>query len=568
MVVEKKLGTEDNPDIIETGGSIEVIPEKTTQEQLAEALDVVVAGDEIIIGGGEQVEEVAPEEDFFANLADSIDDDVLSKLSSDLLGSIKNDLESRSEWEKTYIDGLKYLGMKFDDSRSQPFEGSTGVIHPILAEAVTQFQAQAYKELLPAKGPVKTQIIGARTAEVESQSERVQEFMNYYIMNVMQEYDPELDQLLFYLPLAGSAFKKIYFDFVLNRAVSKFIPPEDLIVPYEAPDIFNAERITHMISMSKNEIRKQQLSGFYSDVEIKDEAYEDRSDITEEIDQIEGMRPDFTEDRNRTIYEVHTILDLEGYEDLDAEGNPTGLKLPYIVTVDEHSNQVLSIRRNYNPNDPSKNKIDYFVQYKFLPGLGFYGLGLSHMIGGLSKASTSILRQLIDAGTLANLPAGFKARGMRIRDEADPLQPGEFRDIDTTGGSLKENLIPLPIKEPSNVLMQLLGILVDSGKRFAAIADMNVGDMNQAMPVGTTVALLERGTKVMSAIHKRLHYAQKLEFNLLADVFADYLPPTYNYDTGSGPQDIKISDFDDRVDIVPVSDPNIFSQSQRITMAQ
>ena len=568
MVVEKKLGTEDNPDIIETGGSIEVIPEKTTQEQLAEALDVVVAGDEIIIGGGEQVEEVAPEEDFFANLADSIDDDVLSKLSSDLLGSIKNDLESRSEWEKTYIDGLKYLGMKFDDSRSQPFEGSTGVIHPILAEAVTQFQAQAYKELLPAKGPVKTQIIGARTAEVESQSERVQEFMNYYIMNVMQEYDPELDQLLFYLPLAGSAFKKIYFDFVLNRAVSKFIPPEDLIVPYEAPDIFNAERITHMISMSKNEIRKQQLSGFYSDVEIKDEAYEDRSDITEEIDQIEGMRPDFTEDRNRTIYEVHTILDLEGYEDLDAEGNPTGLKLPYIVTVDEHSNQVLSIRRNYNPNDPSKNKIDYFVQYKFLPGLGFYGLGLSHMIGGLSKASTSILRQLIDAGTLANLPAGFKAIGMRIRDEADPLQPGEFRDIDTTGGSLKENLIPLPIKEPSNVLMQLLGILVDSGKRFAAIADMNVGDINQAMPVGTTVALLERGTKVMSAIHKRLHYAQKLEFNLLADVFADYLPPTYNYDTGSGPQDIKISDFDDRVDIVPVSDPNIFSQSQRITMAQ
>ena len=568
MVVEKKLGTEDNPDIIETGGSIEVIPEKTTQEQLAEALDVVVAGDDIIIGGGEQVEEVAPEEDFFANLADSIDDDVLSKLSSDLLGSIKNDLESRSEWEKTYIDGLKYLGMKFDDSRSQPFEGSTGVIHPILAEAVTQFQAQAYKELLPAKGPVKTQIIGARTAEVESQSERVQEFMNYYIMNVMQEYDPELDQLLFYLPLAGSAFKKIYFDFVLNRAVSKFIPPEDLIVPYEAPDIFNAERITHMISMSKNEIRKQQLSGFYSDVEIKDEAYEDRSDITEEIDQIEGMRPDFTEDRNRTIYEVHTILDLEGYEDLDAEGTPTGLTLPYIVTVDEHSHQVLSIRRNYNPNDPSKNKIDYFVQYKFLPGLGFYGLGLSHMIGGLSKASTSILRQLIDAGTLANLPAGFKARGMRIRDEADPLQPGEFRDIDTTGGSLKENLIPLPIKEPSNVLMQLLGILVDSGKRFAAIADMNVGDMNQAMPVGTTVALLERGTKVMSAIHKRLHYAQKLEFNLLADVFADYLPPTYNYDTGSGPQDIKISDFDDRVDIVPVSDPNIFSQSQRITMAQ
>ena len=280
------------------------------------------------------------------------------------------------------------------------------------------------------------------------------------------------------------------------------------------------------------------------------------------------MEPNYTEDRNRTIYEVHTILDLKGYEDIGADGEPTGLKLPYIVTIDEQANKVLAIRRNYNPNDTDKNKINYFVQYKFLPGLGFYGLGLSHMIGGLSKASTSILRQLIDAGTLANLPAGFKARGMRIRDEADPLQPGEFRDIDTTGGSLKENLIPLPIKEPSNVLMQLLGLLVDSGKRFAAIADMNVGDMNQAMPVGTTVALLERGTKVMSAIHKRLHYSQKLEFNLLADVFSDYLPPEYDYETGSGPKEIKTSDFDERVDIVPISDPNIFSQSQRITMAQ
>tara|TARA_R110000744_G_scaffold356005_1_gene462664 strand:- start:669 stop:2612 length:1944 start_codon:yes stop_codon:yes gene_type:complete len=387
-------------------------------------------------------------------------------------------------------------------------------------------------------------------------------------MNVMQEYDPELDQLLFYLPLAGSAFKKVYFDFVLKRAVSKFIPPEDLIVPYESPDMFSAERVTHVISMSKNEIRKQQLSGFYADVDIPDESYEERSEITTEIDDIEGISPDYTEDRNRTIYEVHTILDIEGYEDMGAEGEPTGLKLPYIVTIDEQANTVLSIRRNYNPEDPDKTKINYFVQYKFLPGLGFYGLGLSHMIGGISKAATSILRQLIDAGTLANLPAGFKARGMRIRDEAEPLQPGEFRDIDTTGGSLRENLIPLPIKEPSNVLMQLLGLLVDSGKRFASTADMNVGDMNEAMPVGTTIALLERGTKVMSAIQKRLHYAQKVEFNLLADVFADYLPPEYNFETGSGSKDIKISDFDDRVDIIPVSDPNIFSQSQRITMAQ
>tara|TARA_R110000744_G_scaffold44846_1_gene99928 strand:+ start:310 stop:2793 length:2484 start_codon:yes stop_codon:yes gene_type:complete len=567
MVVERKLGTENDPDIIESGSSIEIIPEQSRQEALEEALSIVVSGDDVMLDN-EMAEEEPVEEDFFANLAETLDEETLSKLSSDLCSSIKNDLESRSEWEKTYIDGLKYLGMKFDESRSQPFEGSSGVIHPILAEAVTQFQAQAYKELLPAKGPVKTQIIGMRTAETEAQAERVQEFMNYYIMNVMQEYDPELDQLLFYLPLAGSAFKKIYFDFVLKRAVSKFIPPEDLIVPYEASDMYSAERITHVISMSKNEIRKQQLSGFYADVDIPDESYEERSEITTEIDEIEGVAPDYTEDRNRTIYEVHTILDIDGYEDLDENNEPTGLKLPYIITIDEQANTVLAIRRNYNPEDPDKNKINYFVQYKFLPGLGFYGLGLSHMIGGISKASTSILRQLIDAGTLANLPAGFKARGMRIRDEAEPLQPGEFRDIDTTGGSLRENLIPLPIKEPSNVLMQLLGLLVDSGKRFAAIADMNVGDMNQAMPVGTTVALLERGTKVMSAIQKRLHYAQKVEFNLLADVFADYLPPEYNFETGSGTRDIKISDFDDRVDIVPVSDPNIFSQSQRITMAQ
>ena len=567
MVIEKKLGTEDNPDIIESSRSVEVIPEKTRQEQIKEAANILVTEEGVLLDD-EMIEPETPEEDFFANLAEYLDEDDLTKLSTDLTGSIKGDLESRSEWEKTYTDGLKYLGMKFDESRSQPFEGSSGVIHPILAEAVTQFQAQAYKELLPAKGPVKTQIIGMRTAETESQAERVQEFMNYYIMNVMQEYDPELDQLLFYLPLAGSAFKKIHYDFVLKRAVSKFIPPEDLVVPYESPDMFSAERVTHVISMSRNEIKKQQLSGFYADVDIPEDSYTERDDVKEEIDDIEGVEPNYTEERNRPIYEVHTILDLKGYEDLDENGEPTGLKLPYIVTIDEQANKVLSIRRNFNPNDPDKNKINYFVQYKFLPGLGFYGLGLSHMIGGLSKASTSILRQLIDAGTLANLPAGFKARGMRIRDEADPLQPGEFRDIDTTGGSLKENLIPLPIKEPSSVLMQLLALMVDSGKRFAAIADINVGDMNQAMPVGTTVALLERGTKVMSAIHKRLHYSQRLEFNLLADVFADYLPPEYDYETGSGPKEIKTSDFDERVDIVPVSDPNIFSQSQRITMAQ
>ena len=571
MAIEKRqLGTQDNPDVNVGGNAIEVFPEPTRQEQIREAAEILVTEEEILVG--DEIDADEPQADpmaFDANLVDFIDESELQKVSGDILSSIRHDKESRSEWEKTYVDGLKYLGMKFDEARSEPFEGSSGVIHPILAEAVTQFQAQAYKEMLPAKGPVKTQLVGQRTAETEAQADRVQEFMNFYIMNVMQDYDPELDMLLFYLPLAGSAFKKIYYDNVLNRAVSKFVAPEDLIVPYEASDISSAERVTHAINMSRNEIKKQQLSGFYADVEIKSSSYDpDDDEVQKEIDEIEGMSPSYAEDRDHTVYEVHTILDLAGFEDVDQEGNPTGLKLPYIVTIDESSQTVLSIRRNYVEGDPYKNKINYFVQYKFLPGLGFYGLGLSHMIGGLSQASTSILRQLIDAGTLANLPAGFKARGMRIRDEDEPLQPGEFRDIDTTGGSLRENLIPLPIKEPSNVLMSLLGILVDSGKRFAAIADMNIGDMNQAMPVGTTVALLERGTKVMSAIHKRLHYAQRLEFQLLSKVFSEFLPPEYAYETGTGPREIKATDFDNRIDVIPVSDPNIFSQSQRITLAQ
>jgi hypothetical protein len=567
MAIEK-LGTENDPDVKVQGSAVNIVPDATRDEQIQAAAQVLVDDEQVFLDD-EIVAPAQPQMSFDANLVDFINQNTLEKISNDLLDSIQSDKESRSEWEKTYTDGLKYLGMKFDDTRSQPFEGSSGVVHPILAEAVTQFQAQAYKEMLPAKGPVKTEIVGARTIQTEDQAERVQEFMNYYIMNEMDEYDPELDQMLFYLPLAGSCFKKVYFDFVLNRAVAKFIAPEDLIVPYEATDISSAERITHSISMSANEIKKQQVTGFYANVDIGSGSYsEDLDDITEAIDDIQGISPTYKENRNRTVYEVHTVLDIEGFEDLDQQGKPTGLKLPYIVTIEEDSQKILSIRRNFRENDLLKNKINYFVQYKFLPGLGFYGLGLSHMIGGLSKASTSILRQLIDAGTLANLPAGFKARGMRIRDEDDPLQPGEFRDIDTTGGSLRENLIPLPIKEPSNVLMQLLGILVDSGKRFAAIADMNVGDMNAAMPVGTTVALLERGTKVMSAIHKRLHYAQRIEFGLLAKVFSEYLPPVYNYQVGSGPQEVKQIDFDDRVDIIPVSDPNIFSQSQRVTLAQ
>ena len=569
MAIEKMLGTEGDPDIIPLSRQITVTPELSREDMIREAAQILVSEEEILID--DEIDAV-PEKaqiPFDSNLVDFLDKSDLGKLASDVLESIDSDKESRSDWEKTYVDGLKYLGMKFDETRSQPFQGSSGVIHPILAESVTQFQAQAYKELLPAKGPVKTEIIGARTPEVEMQAQRVGEFMNFYIMNVMKEYDPEMDMLLFYLPIAGSAFKKVYYDQSMSRAVSKFIAPEDLIVPYEASDILSAERVTHVISMSKNEIRKQQLSGFYADIELKGDSYTvNRSEIKEQVDEIEGQSPSYSENRDRTVYEVHTILDLPGYEDVDADGQETGLKLPYIVTIDEQSQQVLAIRRNYVEQDITKQKVNYFVQYKFLPGLGFYGLGLSHMIGGLAKASTSILRQLIDAGTIANLPSGFKARGMRIRDEDEPLQPGEFRDIDTTGGSLRENLIPLPVKEPSSVLMQLLGMLIDSGKRFASIADTNVGDVNQAMPVGTTVALLERGTKVMSAIHKRLHYAQRIEFQLLAKVFGEYLPPMYPYQTGSGSQEVKQTDFDGRIDVIPVSDPNIFSQSQRITMAQ
>ena len=568
MAIERQLGTENNPDIMVTSSAVEVFPEPSRSDEIRNAAQLLVSEENILLDD-EQFEDQPPEMSFSANLAEVVEENILGKLASDILSSINQDKESRSDWEKTYTDGLKYLGMKFDEGRSQPFEGSSGVIHPILAEAVTQFQAQAYKEMLPAKGPVKTQIIGARTVETETQADRVQEFMNFYIMNVMKDYDPEMDMLLFYLPLAGSAFKKVYYDNVLNRAISKFIAPEDLIVPYEASDLSSAERVTHAISMSVNEIKKQQLSGFYIDADISENSYDgDESDVEAEIDKLQGIKASYAEDRDHIVYEVHTILDLQGFEDAGEDGEPTGLKLPYIVTIDEPSERVLSIRRNYNEGDPYANKINFFVQYKFLPGLGFYGLGLSHMIGGISKASTSILRQLIDAGTLANLPAGFKARGMRIRDEDEPLQPGEFRDIDTSGGSLRDNLIPLPIKEPSNVLMQLLGILVDSGKRFAAIADTNIGDASGNMPVGTTVALLERGTKVMSAIHKRLHYAQRLEFQLLAKVFAEYIPPNYGYETGTGPGAIKQTDFDDRIDVVPVSDPNIFSQSQRITLAQ
>ena len=521
-----------------------------------------------IVGDYDDGMGVVPTVAFDGNLADVIDSSVLGRISSDLVGSIEDDLSSRQDWEDTYKQGLEFLGMKTEE-RTEPFEGSSGVVHPLLAESVTQFQAQAYRELLPANGPVRTQVIGAQNEMLVKQAERVKDYMNYQITYEMEEYDPELDQMLFYLPVVGSTFKKVYRDPLKQRAVSKFIHAEDLIVPYGTPDLASSPRITHRISMDSNEVRKLQLAGFYRDIDIpSDGSYgEQMNEVQESIDDIQGVHPS-NASSDLTLYEVHTDLDIEGFEDIGMDGEPTGLKLPYIVTILEDTNEILSVRRNYPENDPMKRAQKYFVHYKFLPGLGFYGLGLTHMIGGLAMASTSLLRQLIDAGTLANLPAGFKARGARIRDEDSPIQPGEFRDIDVVGQTLQASLMPLPFKEPSGTLYNLLGTLVDAGRRFASMADMKVGEMSGETPVGTTMAIMERGTKVMSAIHKRLHYSQKIEFKLLSNIFAQDLQPyPYMASKEFGPE-VKAQDFDERIDVLPVSDPNIFSMSQRIALAQ
>ena len=499
------------------------------------------------------------------NLAELLDDSILDPLGSKLVDDYKDYRSSRKDWEDTYRNGLDLLGFKYE-RRTEPFKGASGVTHPVLSEAVTQFQAQAYKELLPADGPVRTQILGAQTPAKQDQSNRIKDFMNYQIMDQMKEYEPEFDQMLFYLPLSGSTFKKVYYDDLLGRAVSKFIPADDLVVPYSATSLDDAESVIHVIKMSENDLRKQQVSGFYRDIDLAQPGMQ-TDDITKKEQEIEGVKQT-KQDDIYTLLECHVNVDLEGFEDMGADGMPTGIKLPYVITIEEGSRQVLSIRRNYKENDPKKNKTNYFVHFKFLPGLGFYGFGLIHMIGGLSRTATSALRQLLDAGTLSNLPAGFKSRGIRVRDDAQPLQPGEFRDVDAPGGNIRDQFMTLPYKEPSVVLLQLLGIVVGAGQRFAAIADMQVGDGNQRAAVGTTVALLERGSRVMSAIHKRLYVGLKQEFKLLADIFKTYLPSEYPYDVVGGSRVIKITDFDDRVDILPIADPNIFSQTQRISMAQ
>ena len=501
----------------------------------------------------------APQDNFYANLAEFLDDSQLKSLASKLLADFKDDSLARKSYIETYTKGLDLLGFKYQEV-TRPFIGASGVTHPLLAEAATQFQAQAFKELLPSDGPVRCQVVGAESKETIQQANRVKDYMNYQITDVMEEYTPEMDQMLFFLPLAGSTFKKVYYDPAAQRCKATFIHAEDLVVPYNASDLYEAERISEVQRVTKNTVAKRIASGFYRDVELPEPFFnEDRAQ--KKYQELEGVTPQKYQDLYNFV-EMHVDLDLPGYESAD------GVKVPYIVTLDRDSMTIMSIYRNYKPDDPARKRIPYFVHYKFLPGLGFYGFGLIHMIGGLSKAATGALRQLLDAGTLANLPAGFKSRGLRVRDDAEPLQPGEFRDIDAPGGNIRDQFQLLPFKEPSQTLFSLLGFCVDAGRRFAAIADLQVGDGNQQAAVGTTVALLERGSRVMSAIHKRAYYSMKEEFRIMSRIFSEYLPPEYPYNVVGGNRLIKMSDFDDRVDVVPVADPNIFSMSQRVTLAQ
>jgi chaperonin GroES len=564
IIDAKALGSggDDRIDIEEVGTQVDI---NLSPDQVEDSVEIIEDGSAIV---GEVDVPVAS--GFNANLAEILDEGYLGSLSNELMEKVENDRDSREDWEQSYTKGLDLLGFKYEE-RTRPFRGAASVHHPVLAQAVTQFQAMAYVELLPSDGPVRTQVVGAVNEQLQQAAERVKEYMNYEITHVMEDYNPEMDQLLFQLPLSGSAFKKVYFDENLQRATSKFIPAEDVVVPYGASDLDSCDRITQIVKMSMNDLRKKQVSGFYRDIPLKPYDGDGQDDIQEKIDRIDGTNPtNYRMDDMAELFEMHVDLDLEGFEDINPRnGEPSGIKLPYVVTIDKGSNKVLSIYRNYNEGDPLKRKNDYFVHYKFLPGLGFYGFGLIHMIGGLTRTATSALRQLLDAGTLSNLPAGFKSRGFRIRDEAQPLQPGEFRDVDAPNGVIREALMPLPYKGPDAVLMQLLGFCVDAAKQFATVADMQLSEIGSSQtPVGTTMALMERGTKVMSAVHKRLHYAQKKEFELLAKIFKMALPPVYPFNVQGGPRQIKAMDFDDNIDILPVSDPNIFSMSQRVTLAQ
>jgi hypothetical protein len=541
--------------------------EPSLEDQLMETPDPSAVGEEVTIieeGAETTADEQEPEFNFAENIAERLSENEARRLADDLIADYRNDVSSRTEWEDTITKGLDLLGVKYNPL-NRPFKGASGVTHPMLNEACVQFQAQAYKELLPPDGPVRAQIVGSPTPEKEQQASRVKDYMNYLLMEKMEEYTTDVDQMLYYLPLTGSTFKKVYYDEILDRPVSKYIHPRDLVVPYYATDLSECERITQVMQMTENEILKKMKLGIYLDLELQEpQPNETRSQ--KKINELEGIKPTYNE-LLYDVLEMHVDLDLEEYTS-DVPKKEKNIRVPYIVTVVESTGQVLSIYRNFRADDPKYNRIEYFVHFKFLPGLGFYGFGLLHMIGGLTRTATEALRQLLDAGTLSNLPAGFKSRGMRVRDDDQPIQPGEFRDVDAPGGNIKDQFQLLPFKEPSQTLFALLNFVVASGQRFAAIADLQVGEGNQQAAVGTTIALLEKGSRVMSAIHKRCYYAMKQEFKILARICNESLPPEYPYDVYGGERIIKALDFDDRIDVLPMADPNLFSMAQRVTLAQ
>ena len=527
----------------------------------------IVDPEEVTIGMDGLEIKIRPDEDgeeeFGDNLAEYIDDGALQSLAGDLVSDIDNDKGSRKEWEKTYVDGLKLLGLQIEE-RTEPWQGACGVFHPMITEAVVRFQAETITETFPAQGPVRTKIIGKETPEIKEKAANVEDDMNFELTENMTEYRSEHERMLWSLPSTGSAFKKVYFDPALGRQVSMFIPAEDMLLPYGATDLDTCHRITHVMRKTKNEIIKLQQAGFYLDIELPD-APKDRTDIQKAKDKETGFN-DLNDDRY-TIYECHVDLNLEGYEDADDEGEETGIMLPYVVTIIKGTNDILSIRRNWNEDDELRLKRQHFVHYQYIPGFGAYGFGLFHLIGGFAKSATSLMRQLVDAGTLSNLPGGLKSRGLRIKGDDTPIAPGEWRDVDVASGNIRDSILPLPYKEPSNTLYNLMQTIVDEGRRFAATADMKVSDMSANAPVGTTLALLERQLKVMTAVQARVHFALKQELKLLKNIIRDYTDPDYTYDPEYGSRKAKKTDYD-LVDVIPVSDPNAATMSQRVVQYQ
>ena len=503
------------------------------------------------------------EDDFNANLAEYLDEGTLTEICGDLVADFDSDIGARKDWIQTYVDGLELLGLKIEE-RSEPWEGACGVYHPLLSEALVKFQAETMMSIFPASGPVKTLVIGKETPEKKDASERVREDMNYQLTEMMPEYRPETERMLWGLGLAGNAFKKVYYDPNLERQVAMFVPAEDMVVPYGAPSLEAAERVTHVMRKNENEIRKLQVSGFYRDIDLGDPVNV-MDEVEKKIAEKLGFRAT-TDDRYKLL-EMHVNLDIPGHEHKDEDGKPTGIALPYVVTIEKGTQNVLSIRRNWDPNDETCQKRQHFVHYGYVPGFGFYYFGLIHLIGAFAKSGTSIIRQLVDAGTLSNLPGGFKARGLRIRGDDTPIAPGEFRDVDVPSGTMRDNILPLPYKEPSQVLMTLLNQIVEEGRRFANTADLQISDMSSQAPVGTTLAILERTLKVMSAVQARIHYSLKQELKLLKKIIAEYTPEEYSYEPDEGSRFAKKSDYDD-VDVIPVSDPNASTMAQKIVQYQ